>query len=190
MGRSVGRSRHGSHSALGCGKIARNLIFRYVVDDDFKEDGILTRIELHGLIEALVLLLDVAVVCTDDHRVLRALVVYLLGLEFDGGEEHGLGTLLESELVVGAVAAVLELFQFVVGASDEAAHHAGVAHGALQLGLRGVEVLLGVGDAGFSASDIGLDGGDIGGNCSDLLSSYGLLGLQPGGLLILRFDGR
>ena len=59
-----------------------------------KRTGVFAGVELHGLIEVLVLLLDVAIVGADGEGVARVLVVHLLELQLDGGEQGGLGALL------------------------------------------------------------------------------------------------
>ena len=119
-----------------------------------------------------VFLFDGPVVGGHIHRVFALLNIGLLQLQAHGRNRLRLGALQKGELVIIAVAFVLQNVQIAGGMSDQTALHAQITNRALQLGFGGFQVGLGRSDIGADATHIRLHACDIpayGANLSFLL---------------------
>src|SRR5262249_33779275 len=114
-------------------------------------------VELHRLAGGLVFLLNRTIIDKNGDGVLRFLLVGLVQRDLHRTDLLRGLALGDLEFVVVAVAAGLQLFHVVAIVRDQAAHHAHVTGGTVQLALGGFQV-------GASSLDIFLRAADFGGN--------------------------
>jgi len=125
------------------------------------------RVELNGLGDIAILLFDGLVVGGYVQSELAFFGVGLPELQTDRGNRLRLRPCEERELIVVAVAFVLEDLEIRASVGDEATLHSQVSDGALQLGFGSFQIGLRGCDVRLHAAHVGRHARDVAGNCLD-----------------------
>src|SRR5215467_9402848 len=144
----LGRRSGGSGCSAGAGilrrrKITGNLVFADVEYHHFirRHARRTLHVKLHRFARSFVLLFYGFVVRVHRHRVFGLLLVHLVQRDLHGANSLRRFGLRDGELVVVAFAAPLQVFQVVVVARNQAAHHAHIPGGPVELALGGFQVV-------------------------------------------------
>src|SRR5215470_1545105 len=131
---------HRNRSVLRRAKVAGGFVLVYGPDDQLVQHTIAPRIELDGLADVAVFLLDGFVVGGNIQSKFATLWICLAQLQAHARDRLGPRALDERELVIITIAFVLKDFKIITCSGDQSALHSQVANGAGELRLGRLEI--------------------------------------------------
>src|SRR5450432_270839 len=174
-------ARHlGGSGVLGSGKISGDGFLVDGVHHYFKKLTLAAGVELKRLVDGAVFLFDLFVFSQNVKSELALLGICLLELKADDGEMGWVFALLQGELKVVTITAMLQELQFIMRGGNQFTMLGQVANGMLQLAFGGGQIIARICDVRANLGDIAFYAADFAGNFTKLFLGGFFVGNQAG----------